>query len=64
MIIGSTPLTQELYRAHTIGHYDKHYAVNICNRFKAQAQHLIVTNQHKGWAMPSALSCQLDHSVS
>ena len=44
LVIGSTPLTQELYGGHIVAHYDKNYSVNIRNRFQAEAIHIIVTN--------------------
>lgn len=44
MVIGSTPLTRELYGNNIIGEYNKNYAVNIRNRFQAAAKHIIVTN--------------------
>ena len=44
LVIGKTPLTKELYGSHTIDEYDKSYAVNIRNRFKTDAKHIIVTN--------------------
>lgn len=44
MVIGRTPLTEELYSDATIDTYSKAYAVNIRNRFKSSATHLIVTN--------------------
>lgn len=44
MVIGKTNLTQELYGQYIIEEYDKSYAVNIRNRFKADAKHIIVTN--------------------
>ena len=44
MVIGSTPLTRELYRENIVWEYDKNYAVNIRNRFQAGARHIIVTN--------------------
>ena len=47
MIIGFTPLTEELYRGYIVDEYDKHYAVNIRNRFKASAKHIVVTNYTK-----------------
>ena len=46
MVIGATPLTRELYGGHIIAEYDKNYAVNIRNRFQAEAIHIIVTNYH------------------
>lgn len=44
LVIGKTPLTEELYGKHIVEEYDKSYAVNIRNRFKADAKHIIVTN--------------------
>lgn len=44
MIIGKTPLTEELYDDYIKDEYFKSYAVNIRNRFKAEAKHIIVTN--------------------
>lgn len=44
LVIGKTPLTEELYGRNIVEEYDKSYAVNIRNRFKADAKHIIVTN--------------------
>lgn len=44
LVIGKTPLTEELYGDFIVEEYDKSYAVNIRNRFKADAKHIIVTN--------------------
>ncbi|MDR0523417.1 MAG: Dam family site-specific DNA-(adenine-N6)-methyltransferase [Candidatus Methanoplasma sp.] len=44
MVIGKTPLTEELYGEFVKGEYGKSYAVNIRNRFRSGATHLIVTN--------------------
>lgn len=44
MIVGKTPLTQELYGPYIRGEYQKRYAVNIRNRFQSQATHIIVQN--------------------
>lgn len=44
LVIGSTPLTESLYGNHVVSRYDKSYAVNIRNRFKANSQHIVVTN--------------------
>lgn len=49
MIIGRTPLTEELYKGYIIDEYEKNYAVNIRNRFKATAKHIIVANYRKSW---------------
>jgi len=44
MIIGHTPLTEELYGDLVKFEYEKDYAVNIRNRFHSQATHYVVTN--------------------
>lgn len=44
MVIGKTPLTEELYGDLIRGEYFKSYAVNIRNRFKSDARHIIITN--------------------
>ena len=44
MVIGRTPLTQELYGPQIRGEYRKRYAVNIRNRFQSAATHIIVRN--------------------
>lgn len=44
MVIGKTDLTEEIYGDLVIGEYDKKYAVNIRNRFKSSAKHIIVAN--------------------
>ena len=44
MVIGKTPLTEELYRPFIKIEYSKTYAVNIRNRFKSESTHLVVTN--------------------
>lgn len=44
MIIGLTPLTEELYAPYIRGRYEKRYAVNIRNRFQSVATHIIVKN--------------------
>ena len=46
MIIGKTPLTEELYGNNIVDEYKKNYSVNIRNRFKSDAMHIIVTNWH------------------
>ena len=49
MVIGKTPLTEELYKGYIIDEYEKKYAVNIRNRFKAAAKHIVVANYRKSW---------------
>lgn len=44
MIIAKTPLTEELYSKFIVEEYDKNYAVNIRNRFKSEAKHIIIKN--------------------
>lgn len=44
MVIGKTPLTEELYHSYIQDEYEKNYAVNIRNRFKSSATHIIVAN--------------------
>ena len=44
MVIGHTPLTEELYGDLVKDEYVKDYAVNIRNRFHSQATHYVVTN--------------------
>lgn len=44
LVIGKTALTEELYGKYIVEEYDKSYAVNIRNRFKTDAKHIIVTN--------------------
>lgn len=58
MVIGHTPLTEELYKGYIVEEYDKNYAVNIRNRFKAAAKHMIVANYRKGWDDTGACSSQ------
>ena len=47
LVIGKTALTEELYGKYIVEEYDKSYAVNIRNRFKADAKHIIVTNYQR-----------------
>ncbi|OPZ93185.1 MAG: Modification methylase DpnIIA [Firmicutes bacterium ADurb.Bin419] len=44
LVIGKTELTEELYGKHVVEEYEKAYAVNIRNRFKSGAKHIIITN--------------------
>lgn len=44
MVIGETQLTSELYSQFIKKKYKKKYSVNIRNRFKSEANHLIITN--------------------
>lgn len=44
MIIGKTPLTEELYGEYICDEYYKNYAVNIKNRFNNDKMHIVVKN--------------------
>ncbi len=44
LVIGRTPLTERLYGDMIIDEYEKSYSVNIRNRFKAAATHILVAN--------------------
>ena len=44
MVIGRTPLTERLYSDLIVDEYGKSYAVNIRNRFKSSASHILISN--------------------
>ena len=44
MVIGRTPLTEKLYGDMVVDEYGKSYAVNIRNRFKSSASHILISN--------------------
>ncbi|AZA59333.1 DNA adenine methylase [Chryseobacterium shandongense] len=44
MVIGRTPLTEKLYGDMIVDEYGKSYSVNIRNRFKAKASHILISN--------------------
>ena len=44
MVIGRTPLTEELYGDMIVDEYGKSYSVNIRNRFKSSASHILISN--------------------
>lgn len=44
MVIGRTPLTEKLYGDMIVDEYGKSYAVNIRNRFKSKASHILISN--------------------
>lgn len=44
MVIGRTPLTEKLYNDFIVDEYGKSYAVNIRNRFKSKASHILISN--------------------
>jgi DNA adenine methylase len=62
LVIGRTPLTEKLYGDMIIGEYAKNYSVNIRNRFKSVATHILVANyktNHK-----TLFSEQLEYTAS
>jgi DNA adenine methylase len=44
MVIGRTALTEKLYSDMIVDEYGKSYAVNIRNRFKSSASHILISN--------------------
>jgi DNA adenine methylase len=44
MVIGRTPLTERLYGEMIVDEYGKSYSVNIRNRFKSSANHILISN--------------------
>lgn len=44
MVIGRTSLTEKLYGDMIVDEYGKSYAVNIRNRFKSEASHILISN--------------------
>lgn len=44
MVIAKTDLTKKLYKDYIQTEYNKNYSVNIRNRFKNSAKHLVITN--------------------
>lgn len=50
MVIGRTPLTEELYGQYIVDEYSKNYSVNIRNRFKSAASHIVVANYRRKWS--------------
>ena len=54
MVIGKTPLTKELYHDYIQEEYEKNYAVNIRNRFKSSATHIVVANYKRTYYYQSS----------
>lgn len=50
MVIGKTPLTEELYSGYIFDEYYKNYAVNIRNRFKNDKMHVVVSLKNKDFS--------------
>lgn len=44
LVIGRTPLTEELYADMIVDEYAKSYSVNIRNRFHSEASHILIAN--------------------
>lgn len=44
MVISETELIRDLYKGYIVDEYHKSYSVNIRNRFKNTARHLVITN--------------------
>lgn len=44
MVISKTPLIEELYGDFIVNEYGKKYSVNIRNRFKSKASHVLIAN--------------------
>lgn len=62
MVIGRTPLTEALYKNYIVDEYEKNYAVNIRNRFKSTATHIVVANYAlRTYAMHSPHQTQYDY---
>lgn len=60
MVIGCTPMTKELYKGYIVDEYEKNYAVNIRNRFKSVAKHIVVANYRKCWDDTRACTVRYD----
>ena len=61
MVIGRTPLTEELYKGFIVDEYEKNYAVNIRNRFKSAATHIVIANYRKCWDDIRTISSQHEY---
>ena len=48
MVVAKTPIIERLYGNMIVGHYSKTYAVNIRNRFKNEAEHVVIVNYEVG----------------
>jgi DNA adenine methylase len=62
LVIGRTPLTERLYEDMIIDEYAKTYSVNIRNRFKSVANHILVTNY--GTNYKTLFSKQLEYEAA
>ena len=66
MVIGRTPLIEELYSDLIVDEYRKSYAVNIRNRFKSSGNHILISNYGNVVKKyhPEFNFEQLEHSVT
>ena len=55
------PLTEELYGKYIVDEYEKNYAVNIRNRFKSAATHIVIANYRKGWDDTRVIPSQYEY---
>jgi len=62
LVIGRTPLTENLYDGMIIDEYAKNYAVNIRNRFKSAATHILVANYETNYK--TLFSERLDYALT
>jgi DNA adenine methylase len=62
LVIGRTPLTERLYEDMIIDEYAKTYSVNIRNRFKSAASHILVTNYETNYK--TLFSKQLEYEAA
>lgn len=62
MVIGRTPLTEALYKRNIVDEYDKSYSVNIRNRFKSEAKHIVVANYDRNSEMEKAILHQAQYT--
>lgn len=63
MVIGRTPLTEKLYGSYIVDEYGKSYAVNIRNRFKSEASHILISN-YGNEALKREPKLKLEESVT
>jgi DNA adenine methylase len=61
LVIGKTPLTEKLYGDMIIDEYAKNYSVNIRNRFKSVATHVLVANYETNYK--TLFSEQLEYAT-
>jgi DNA adenine methylase len=61
LVIGRTPLTEKLYGDMIIDEYVKTYSVNIRNRFKSLATHILISNY--GTNYKTIFSQQLEYAT-